>query len=678
MALNNPTDQILGNTKSLTHSFGGFGTEEPAAQPEAPAIPTTGPTGFWQRVTSVGVGKVNALNAYQLAQRNVKAAGKAVASDFVNIAKEANKNLIQPIVKPEEHRGPGAGNILQAQADAQAAVKSGKVSPEAIKALGQIQGSKDHLFALKTVADPSLSKEQVQEKLLPIIQKQSDQTKKMLAAALELSSLAVGGEEGKALLTGGKAAIKPLIKAGVVNTIAGTTGNVGSTLLNKPNATRKELQSSANTGAEFGIATTLLGALGGKVAEDVKTIIGKNPEVNSLLKNTASSQLLKKGEEANKPVKIDVQSTETGAEKVGVKTPVRPGIRQESELDKINVRTPTRPGIKEVSETSRINVRTPDQMSEKEYVKQLTKISKNYEESSAKLQGLAPEIQKAKQEAIDSQHQKLVEELNDNFNKPSLTNPRAPQKIESKVIPAGKTTGGAPKQTFKKISSEVSKAEPTTGGLPKESKTATQKLTGKPVVKEVGTTTTPKTTTPKPVVNADGTAISGSALKDEAKAIEAELTDRYEGKATYKPESYKKEFEDAPKLVHEDPQKAMDIAMGRTPANNDVHGVAVYSAVRNKAIREADSETMRQLVSSPYHSEGSEAGQKLGARGYATLQNDPVVNMKTVADARVAAVEKRTGTPVAKAIEKDVKTAETHFKAPSKSEWSMFVESLKC
>lgn len=622
MALSEAAQKVIGNTKELTHSF--TVDDAPDSQSQASAAPPVGPTGFWGRIEQVGIGKVNLLNAAKVVKGAAVEAGKSV----VSLSEDVGKG----VVKANPFRGSSdtsSSEILKAQDAAKQAIQSGKVSLTTNKANTQAAS----LQALKIVADPKLTDAQKQEQLKPIVAKRSAEENKAIGDALQIASLAVGGGETAELLKGGTSLFKGL----AVNAVSGAVGNVGSTLSSNPTATKKDLVKSGEGGAAFGVGTALLGAIGGKLAGDVKTILGENEELNTVVKNVAANKLLQKGEEANRPIKVGVQDVGNGAEKVGVKTPVHPGI-------------------KEVSETNKINVRTPNQMSGKDYLKELTKISKNYDKSSAALKDFSPAEQKAKIEVIDRQHQKAVAELNDKYNKPELTAPKAPKKLESKVSPAGKTTGGIPKKFKTSTSAETS--------------------IGKADKAETKTTQAGKLKTAQSVVEGES-KISGSALKSEQKAVEANLTDEFKDKASYDATGYKKNSEDAVKLVHEDPQKAMDIATGKTPGNNTVHEVAVARALENKAIKDGDIDTLTRLASSSRHTETSEAAQRLGAEGYG-VSNSPVKNIKTVMDARVAAVESKTKVSVASATKDTVKAIKSSIKAPTKSEWKIFLESNKC
>lgn len=175
-----------------------------------------------------------------------------------------------------------------------------------------------------------------------------------------------------------------------------------------------------------------------------------------------------------------------------------------------------------------------------------------------------------------------------------------------------------------------------------------------------------------------GTKTSGGANKAEQRAIANELADHFENKATYKGHSYKEETAKAVDLAKNDPKQAMDIAMNRISGDNAVHEVAVAKAVEQKALRDGDTETLRQLALSDRHTKTSEAAQRLGAEGYRKDMYSPVSAMKDILAARKVAADKRLGMEPTAAVAKETKNINAKVKQPSKDDWNFFVESIKC
>lgn len=627
--------KIAGNTKNVTHSFGATQTDRgdlPSAA-QVNITPPTGPTGFWDRIGQIGIGKVNLLNAAKIA----KSTGESIVSPATGLAKDVNNKLLKPAVSDVKEIYHHPSELLRGRPDQKysrlydEAVKSGKVkAPGKFIQVGQ-----------KVDLGKALANGGGQKGVNDAFQKSQAQKNKdagrMVAEGVGTAALVYGGGETKAVIEdAAKGATKKILGDVGKNAVAGAVANEAGTLQRNPNASGREQLKSTIEGGVFGAATTVLGAVGGKVLGDVKTILNKNPEISNLLKNAAASKLLQKGQDLNRPVKIGVEDTGKGAEKIGVKTPVRAGV-------------------KEISETNKINVRTPDQMSGKEYVQRLVKIGKSYDSASSKLEGLAPAAQKVKQDIIDKQHQKAVADLNDEFNKPPLTKAIAPKKIASKISPAEKTTGGLLSESKPKL-----KAIDET---PKVSLTKEPKVNLKPT---------------------EGEQVSGSALKTRAQAVEAGMkADAEATGAKYDPVSSKNNSMKATELVQKDPTKARDIALGRVRGENTDYESAVYHAYKDKVLSDAhktgDFSEAFPLMDSPHHTNVSEFAQGLHAEAYhGNTANDPIGIMRQIADTRAAVAQKSLKQPIKVAVTKTAKEIDDHIKPPSKANWQMFVESIKC
>lgn len=177
---------------------------------------------------------------------------------------------------------------------------------------------------------------------------------------------------------------------------------------------------------------------------------------------------------------------------------------------------------------------------------------------------------------------------------------------------------------------------------------------------------------------AEGEKVSGSALKTEQRAVEAGLTKEFKDKATYSSGSYKEEAANAVQLVQDNPKEAMSIAMGEKPGNNTIHEVAVAKALENKALKEGDGETLRQLAASPRHTATSESAQRLGAEGYDVTDHSPIKAIQNVLNARAKVAQARTGKTVDKIISEISKVIKTNTPKVTRQNWGEFVESLKC
>lgn len=287
------------------------------------------------------------------------------------------------------------------------------------------------------------------------------------------------------------------------------------------------------------------------------------------------------------------------------------------------------------------------------YAKKAQQLSKDYDKESAQLKTVSnPQAQRVLQERIDTKYSTAREALDNQAGKTSVS-----------------FTGKPTAQTL--ISGKPSEA-PVSAAEPKPVQVTTP---GKKVAP--GVSTKPITVT-KSTVEAGQLAPSGSALKSEARAVADAGAKEFPEKAQYRTGSYKTEAQNAVKLAHEDPTEAMHIAMARKPGNNTIHEVMVRRAVEQKALKEGDVDTLRQLAQSPHHTELSESAQKLGASGFEADANNPVRHIRVVSDERVKAFEKRTGKKLSTETKSVIKAAKSEVKAPTKDEWTGFISSLKC
>lgn len=617
----------------LTHSFGA--TETDAAPtidaatglaPGANVAPPQGPSGFWGRITQVGKAKTILASAAQNTGKAANATGRFLLQGTAKLANQGYQEGKQVVDTTKM--------IVASKTKNPEAYK--KASEQSQKDYQGFNKNKGGIFNAGTATSAEEAKRgDVKSGVKGI----GGATLEAAGELIPLAKFAEGAKVyklGRGVVEASHSTMRQIAENTVIGLLSGAAGNTGAELLQNGKISWKSTAKGAAAGAILGGGTTAIAKGIGALAP----IFRRGP-VDALDK-LATKDVMTAGE-ADKVAavaytKIGVQDVGSAAEKVGVKTP-------------------TRPGIKEISQTDKVAVKTPVRISDQEYTKQFNKISKNYDKFYRELENLSPVEQKVKARSIDNQSQKALEDLNKARTEGVV--PTTPSKVT-------------------KLTSETSKAEKVTGGAAKEGvnvkSTIQSKVTGNPGKTE--TAIAPKVTreASAPVT---GEKVSGSALKSEQRAVEANLAKEFEGKATYDTASYKTNSESAVKLTHEDPQKAMDIAMGRTPGNNTVHEVAIAKALENKAIQEGDAETLRQLAASSRHTATSEAAQRLGAEGF-TNESSPVKLMKQVADTKVTAFETKAKTTVAAAIKKDVATATAHIKVPSKDEWKVFVESLKC
>jgi len=494
-----------------------------------------------------------------------------------------------------------------------------------------------------------------------------------------------------------------------------------------PNATPIDYLRNAGTAAVTGAA---LAGTGTAIGKGIQTVLsrGAQARLEQLHSTPVSPDLTPEQVKSFTPQNIRVDGNPDSGTGIGVKTPLKVGV-------------------KDVSNTSNVEVKTAPKMTPQEYATEFNKISKSYDQSTKFLHTMSPMKQQVMQAAIDARHQTMLQKLDEAYHNPQISeSPSKVTRIEQKTTQAPKNTGGAPKgyvnttgEGTAKLKGKSTSTAPATvkvSGMDNVRTGATKPLApskGDPVVsvkRADGTTEQykPKTqaeldkytktidearkqngdttngvagvpdkngdvwhisdgsqvkanyktmaSAPKPAFST-GDKTSGGATKAEQRAITNELATHFDNKATYSGRSYKDETAKATQLVHDNPQKAMDIAMGRTSGDNPVHEVAIAKAVEQKALKEGDINTLQQLALSDRHTKTSEAAQRLGAEGYKMDSYSPVDVMKKIINDRRAAVDKSTGS-VTKAVAKETSNIKTKVKAPTKQDWSLFVESIKC
>lgn len=182
------------------------------------------------------------------------------------------KNIIQPFEQPTSTQAD-VNNIINSQTAAQKAVASGKVSPQTIKMVSQVQSAPAKIALYQAIANSKTNDQQVQQLAKTQIQKESANNKQGAGVALQLASLAAGAGETAGLTKGAE-----LARGALINTAAGAAGNVGSQLTTKPNSSAKSLITSGVTGGliggGIGLAAGGIGALASKLTSKADPTIG--------------------------------------------------------------------------------------------------------------------------------------------------------------------------------------------------------------------------------------------------------------------------------------------------------------------------------------------------------------------------------------------------------------------
>lgn len=175
------------------------------------------------------------------------------------------------------------------------------------------------------------------------------------------------------------------------------------------------------------------------------------------------------------------------------------------------------------------------------------------------------------------------------------------------------------------------------------------------------------------------TKTRGLSLGVQEKAIENKLTDSFGDLPEYQTVNMKDQASQAQKLIADDYDKARRIAMGQELPPEGLLPESVFVAVENKAIKDGDIATLRDLAtSSSLASEATVMGQRI--RTLAERNPESAVSgIRAVAQAREKAALKKVKNigkekkSIAKAIKSDILK-----KTPSKQTWGDFIASIQC
>lgn len=134
----------------------------------------------------------------------------------------------------------------------------------------------------------------------------------------------------------------------------------------------------------------------------------------------------------------------------------------------------------------------------------------------------------------------------------------------------------------------------------------------------------------------------------------------------------------AVQFVLSNPDEAFEVAMGRKRSPSNILPEMVFSAVEDLAIEMKNVDVLRELATrSGLTLEASEMGARI--RALAERNPDSAANgIRQVADARRAAIEKRTGKTITEATKKVAADIKKKIKAPDKYDWGQFIKSIEC
>ena len=168
--------------------------------------------------------------------------------------------------------------------------------------------------------------------------------------------------------------------------------------------------------------------------------------------------------------------------------------------------------------------------------------------------------------------------------------------------------------------------------------------------------------------------VSRLALRVEQTAIEKKLTSELQDLPTYQQMNMKEQAKLASELLQSDPEKAMRIALRQENAPQGLQAESVFKALENSI---TTPEQALKLAHSPLVTEGSALGQRIKALDVQTSES-AVESIKQVLNARAKNIEEKLGRSTDKATQTVVKDIQSKVKAPSKYDWSKFLDSITC
>lgn len=172
------------------------------------------------------------------------------------------------------------------------------------------------------------------------------------------------------------------------------------------------------------------------------------------------------------------------------------------------------------------------------------------------------------------------------------------------------------------------------------------------------------------------TGLSKVGKSVQQKAVERGLKDTYGDSASYEKISLADQAKKAVELTNDRPELEKVIS-GEKPLPNGLRATALVKAVEDHPVLGKDPELLNKLSKSDLTTESSQSAQELRL---ARERNPDSVTarLNEVRKAKMAAVEAKLKTPIAKAITSTAKEAKGFIPKVKADEWSNFVESLKC
>lgn len=204
-------------------------------------------------------------------------------------------------------------------------------------------------------------------------------------------------------------------------------------------------------------------------------------------------------------------------------------------------------------------------------------------------------------------------------------------------------------------------------------------LIPKPVTQETSvkseTPIEPKTVTP----NKTGTVTKAASDINETLVKQGFDALPPEEQSKFKSGSYKDDIAATHDLMNTDIESAKAMATGETPVKGIRYPQILFNTIEALATKEGDGALLSKLAASPLGKKLSEAGGTLGSHGFNDNPNSAVKAIQDIKAARTDAVTKKYGDyqKASKTITDQIKF-EIKKAAPSKQDWSSFIDSIQC
>lgn len=168
------------------------------------------------------------------------------------------------------------------------------------------------------------------------------------------------------------------------------------------------------------------------------------------------------------------------------------------------------------------------------------------------------------------------------------------------------------------------------------------------------------------------------ATRVETDAIEKGLASRFEGMPEAKAMNMRQQASDSANLVAGDYEKAKRVVFNGENPPGDLRDASVFEAVKQRAIKEDDVDTLRRLATeSPIPSRLTAYGQEIKAADNLVDSNDPVELMQSVMRSKEKAAEIKS-----KGVKKQDLAALKEIRkksVPAKvQDWDNFISQIEC